>query len=311
MYALALSLLLLAPPQTSGAAWATVQALWLQALVAGDLERVAELHPAASIGPAAHARLLFGRPFQGARGVYVRVPPRDACAVPEVARALLFLAREVRRVHPGGPDMVVSDISRCGGGGRFPPHRTHQSGRDVDMRYYQVGVAPGLYDYIFVAPWNFDEARVWTLVEAVAAHELAEVVYIDVAHQKALHAYATEQLGYTREALEPILSWPRARRHMGSLVQHVPGHHNHMHIRFHAPLAVTMGRLFTVDTALALLRALDVHRTGKFDHVVRRGETLAMIAQTHEVRLPQLMAWNRLSKRSVLRPGDVVEVRKR
>ncbi len=310
MYALALTLLLLAPPHTGGAAWATVQVAWVHALTTTDPERVAVLHPAVSIGPAANGRLLFGRPYQGGEGIYVRVPPRHACTVPEVAWALGFLAREVRRQHPGGPDMVVSDISRCGGG-RFPPHRTHQSGRDVDMRYFQLGIARGFYDYIFVGPWNFDVARVWVMVETIHAHDLAEVVYIDVAHQKALHAYATEQLGYTREALGPIISWPHARRRLASLVQHMPGHHNHLHIRFRAPLAVAGGRLFTVDTALEFLRALDLSRTGKFDHVVRRGETLAMIANTHDVRLRQLMSWNRLSKRSVLRPGDVVEVRKR
>ena len=299
--------LLIAPPQTVAPTWAVAQAAWVPLLEAVDLDWVERLHPAASVGPAAHGRLLFGEPMQDAAGLYVRVPPRDSCTVPEVSWALRFLAARVRREHPGGPELVVGDISRCGGG-RFPPHRTHQSGRDVDLRYFLLGVAPGLYDYIFVTPTTFDVARVWTLVEAIHAHDLAEVVYIDVRHQRALHAYAKTQRGFTKLALDPILSWPRARRRAGALVQHMPGHHNHLHIRFKAPVATAAGRLFTSATARAFLRALDLHRTGKFDHVVRRGETLGMIAQAHRVDLGALMAWNRLSKRSVLRPGDVVEV---
>lgn len=302
--------LLFAPPATTGPAHAAVQALWSTALGGLPPPVVERLHPAASVGPAAFGRLLFGAPFEGGEGIYVRVPARHACAVPEVAHALRFLAARVRQEHPGGPDMVVSDISRCGGG-RFPPHRTHQSGRDVDMRYFQHGLPDLFYDYIFVDDDNFDVARVWTLVETINDHQLAQVVYMDVRHQKALHAYALTQRGYTREALKPILSWPRARRHLESLVQHVPGHHNHLHIRFHAPLAQAVGRLFTTRTAHALRQAMEVQRTGKLDHVVRRGETLGSIAEAHRVGLDQLMAWNQLNPRSVLRPGDVVEVRKR
>ena len=283
-------------------AWATTMELL-------DPEWVAFAHPAASIGPAAHGRLLFGDPMRPSRGVHVRVPPRDACTVPEVAAALRFLADVVQREHPGGPDLVVGDISQCGGG-RFPPHRTHQSGRDVDLRYYQLGVERGFHDYVFVNSTNFDTARVWSMVEAIHRHQLAEVVYIDYRHQRRLYRYARAQRGFSTAALRPILSMPRTRRDPDALVQHVPGHHNHLHIRFAAPLARLFGAAWAPGAARRFQRALALRRDGRYDHVVRSGETLAMIARRNSVHLSDLMSWNRLSKRAVLRPGDVLEVRR-
>ncbi len=47
-------------------------------------------------------------------------------------------------------------------------------------------------------------------------------------------------------------------------------------------------------------------------HIVRRGDTLSEIAESYNVGLSRLLAWNRLSRRSVIRPGQrlVVYTRK-
>ncbi len=43
---------------------------------------------------------------------------------------------------------------------------------------------------------------------------------------------------------------------------------------------------------------------------VRRGDTLSGIAKSHGVRLNDLMAWNSLHTRSVIRPGQSIAVRR-
>ncbi len=284
------------------------RAIWTALVTVLPAELVATLHPPAVVGRPSRGRLVEGIPFSPTPGVHRRVPANDACAVPEVVAHLRYLASEVRRIHPGGPDMVVGDIARCGGG-RFPPHRTHQNGRDVDLRYYQLGVAEGFYDYIFVNGTNFDTARVWALVETIYRQGLADDLLIDVRHQRRLYRYARGQRGLSAEEVEPILSWPRAPHRDDALVKHVRGHHNHLHIRFRTPISDLLGTLWTPQTADEWRRKLMFARTGRFDHVVQRGETLGTIAARHQVELDDLMAWNRLKKRSVLRPGQVVEIR--
>lgn len=54
----------------------------------------------------------------------------------ELVEAIVRAARAVARAHPGGV-AAVGDLSRAGGGGSVE-HKSHQSGRDVDIFYYAV-----------------------------------------------------------------------------------------------------------------------------------------------------------------------------
>ena len=43
-------------------------------------------------------------------------------------------------------------------------------------------------------------------------------------------------------------------------------------------------------------------------HVVKKGETFYSISQSYKVPLNELLAWNKKSHRSIIRPGDVIEI---
>lgn len=263
-------------------------------------------HPAAVIGRAGKGSLLFGVRMEPTDGIHLRNPD-EAWTVPEVIQALRDAHAAVQKAHPGGPDMVIGDISRRHGG-RFRPHRTHQNGLDVDLRYYLLGEQPADYKYRHVTGANFDTARVWALIAHFYTEGNTERILVDYRHQRRLYRYARDQLNLSPEQLEPILSYPKGRYRKDALVRHVRGHHNHIHIRFEAPLAHLVGSLYTPEAVSAAQRALDLAILGQYDYVVRRGDTLSGIAEANAVTVADLRQWNGLSERTRLRPGKIIKV---
>lgn len=286
------------------AEWAVTTLKDLRAAM--DPEWLIAIHPSASIGRAGHGRLLFPVQMPSTPGIYVR-DAEDAWTVPEVIVGLQAAHAAVAARHPDGPDMVVGDISRRNGG-RFPPHRSHQDGRDVDMRYFQLGEQHPEYKYRMVGPHNFDIPRNWTLLKFLYDNGLCDRIFVDYRHQRALYRYARRTLKMSKEQLKPILSYPHGRYRPSALVRHVRNHYGHIHIRFKAPLAKLAGAMWTRREAADFQRRVDLSRRGQFHYVVRRGDTLGHIAEVNQVKVRDLRRWNRLPRRATLRPGQVIKV---
>jgi len=169
----------------------------------------------------------------------------------ELVGALVRAARAVDRQVPGGL-AAIGDLSRRAGGASVE-HKSHQSGRDVDVFYYAVDdrgrpVVPGEAMLRFngdgravrwspprglaapsraVPAYRFDERRNWAFVRALITDPGAEVQWIFVQHQLAallLHEAASSGEDPTvlaRAALilrEPTDSEP---------------HDDHMHVRLY------------------------------------------------------------------------------
>jgi len=71
-------------------------------------------------------------PKQGV-GFYCRMPDQRRWALPETVMALTAAAARWFVKYPNGPRIVISDLSKKGGG-PFSPHKSHQYGLDVDIR---------------------------------------------------------------------------------------------------------------------------------------------------------------------------------
>lgn len=167
----------------------------------------------------------------------------------ELVEAVVRAARAVSRLAPGGT-AAVGDLSRRGGGPSVE-HRSHQSGRDVDVFFYAVNaagrpVAPGSVMLHFdrtgkatrwsppkgtVAPSKpvpdarFDARRNWAFVRALLQDPEIEVQWIFM--QKDLVARLLQQSIVDGD--DPAL---RAR---ASQIVRQPSdsevHDDHMHIR--------------------------------------------------------------------------------
>lgn len=261
--------------------------------------------PALSIGDSNKGRLLFGHKMQSAWGLKVMMS-EDSYTIPEVALNLYAINSFVRRIYPDGADLMVLDISQDGGG-RFKPHRTHQNGGDVDLRYYIKGVPPNDHEKRFVHPSKLDLKRTWAFLKILKHYDLAEVVFMDLSLQKVLHEYGLNKLKMSKGELSKFLSYPSKSRG-GALVKHVPNHYHHLHVRFKLGTSHQWWEGLNLKEAHELHTNYLRHRTGYFEHVVQSGETLGSIASFNRVRLKDLLKWNQMDENSIIRPGQALKV---
>jgi penicillin-insensitive murein endopeptidase len=163
----------------------------------------------------------------------------------ELVSLIVRVAATVDEQHPGGL-LGVADLS-AERGGKIAGHRSHQSGRDVDLVFYALDPAgspfppdqhmayyarSGIGHYAHapsftrdIAERYFDLARNWALVRALLTDSESEVEHIFVSSRvrRWLLDYA-EQLG------EPDHLLMRATRVLRK-PSGVDGHNDHMHVR--------------------------------------------------------------------------------
>jgi penicillin-insensitive murein endopeptidase len=156
-----------------------------------------------------------------------------------------LLTAVARRMQPQTPDvsLVVADLSGRGGGERIAFHRSHQSGRDVDLLYYMrdAGGQPMTPDamHVFNA-WaraadgtgiTVDVPRTWLLVKELITAPEAMVQWVFM-----YEPIASRLIDYARNTGEPDALIARARRALRQ-----PGdsarHDDHLHVRVYCSTA--------------------------------------------------------------------------
>lgn len=147
-----------------------------------------------SVGRHNRGRLLRSTEILGSAHVRLKNPTGDHHhGTAEMVAMLEHAAEHVWSRLPGAR-LNIGDISRERGG-RFRPHRSHQSGRDVDVGFYVHDGLGGVIDASrFVdfrsdgttghdPGWLFDDARNWALVEAFVTSTDAVVQYAFVSRE--------------------------------------------------------------------------------------------------------------------------------
>ena len=133
-------------------------------------------------------------------------------------------------VERGAPRVRVHDLS-LPSGGPIDDHVTHQSGRDVDITYYQTrGCGRDGCPLRDVSPSELDVRRQWRLLHHWLRRGEVEVIYIDRALQAPLYREA-QRRGATDAQLARWFQYPRTSA-SGAVIRHYPNHINHVHVRF-------------------------------------------------------------------------------
>jgi LysM repeat protein len=185
--------------------------------------------PSESVGRADRGSLVHG----------ITVPPHPGFVVRERARAymtqdaadqLLHAFDVLRDADPEAPRVEIRDASRAHGG-PLDQHRSHQSGRDVDVGYFQVRCG-STCAHRRLHPRDLDAARQWRLIQTWLREGAVEYIFIDHALQEPLYEAAREA-GATRAELSAWFQWPRAEDVRLGVIRHVPLHADHLHVRFH------------------------------------------------------------------------------
>jgi murein endopeptidase/LysM repeat protein len=177
----------------------------------------------------------IGPPFEGVLVNGVKLPdseyytlrlPRTAYgtthAVKQVQQAIVLF--EARSEYPR--PLVFGSMS-ARHGGPLTGHRSHQTGRDLDIN---IPLRPR-YPVGFAAEDRYvDWVALWHLVTALADTGQVIVIFFDYERQRLLDK-AARRAHASKEERQRILQWgrgPKAR----AVVSHSPGHTRHIHVRF-------------------------------------------------------------------------------
>jgi Penicillin-insensitive murein endopeptidase/LysM domain len=112
-------------------------------------------------------------------------------------------------------------------GGPIAGHRSHQSGRDVDLVLLRRPDAPA-WQPVRGSRVQWD--AMWQLVLALAEVDVM-VIFLDYEAQRRLYRAARAQ-GASAEQLAAVLQYPRGSKASRGLVRHASGHEHHLHVRF-------------------------------------------------------------------------------
>ena len=201
----------------------------LRAAVAAELAA----EPAPAVRPGG---ISVGRPHDGRLLNGVRVPeapghallyPGSAWGSTHAVRALLATLDAFRARSAYQRPLVLATMSRQRGR-RIAGHRSHQSGRDLDVRLL---LRDDLPDHLDPIPRRVDWAAVWELLLAFEATGATARVFLDYGVQRRLYRAAVAA-GADRAELRRLLQFPRGPRARRGLVRHSPGHDRHLHVRF-------------------------------------------------------------------------------
>lgn len=186
----------------------------------------------ASVGAPNRGRLLEAEPMPPHPGYYVRDPSRSFGTL-ETVLWMQDAVQEVLDRHPRSPRIRLHDVS-LREGGFMNGHRSHQSGRDVDISLYQRRCPDRLCPMRNMQPDELDVERTFTLLEHWLKNDRLEAVFLDYSLQAPLYEEGRRR-GYSRAQLSRWFQYPHGPAYPLGVVRHYPRHRDHAHVRFVCP----------------------------------------------------------------------------
>lgn len=217
----------------------------------------------------------------------MKTRPDRNYGTPEMLKAITDAVNLVHEAFPNTPPLIVGDLSRANGG-HFPPHRSHQTGRDADIGYYVKNMTPSTL--VKVNARTLDVARTWTFIHSLLSKNQVIYLFIDYGLQPPLYKYAKDVVGVPEHLLRKYFAYPRGRRAKGGIIQHLRGHANHIHARFFAPQTTAATTAYLKEYGNKHLSPMPVY------HTIKRGETIAKIARAYRIPWHKIKEMNRLTE---------------
>ncbi len=199
---------------------------------------------AAEHGHSGHAGQSVGQPWSGSLrdatrfpegdGYVIRRPQRSYGTHTTVAYTEMVIASE-RAAFPDRHVLAIGDFSQEGGGA-ISDHHSHQSGRDVDIGLFYLQ-KPDSYPRSFVHADedNLDCEATLGLVSRFAATADkdggVQMMFLDYDVQGLLYHWGLDH-GWSESTLDRMFQFGHGRGSLQGLVHHIPGHDNHLHVRF-------------------------------------------------------------------------------
>ena len=133
--------------------------------------------------------------------------------------------------------VILADISMQHGG-FFPPHKSHQAGRDIDI---WLPTLKGVYKTKYLGEGRsrprkplfpeIDWYATWGLVRALIKTDAVKYIFLDWSRQEYVYRAAVN-MGATEEELDEWIQWPRPKSSPKGIFRHSEAHLSHIHVRF-------------------------------------------------------------------------------
>lgn len=188
-------------------------------------------HNSRSIGKPNQGGLKNGKCIPKFGKGYIHVGEAN-CGTDETVTILMFAINEVLKEYPDTAPIVIGALSKPDGG-RHRPHKSHRSGRDVDIGFYRKDNRPQR-SFEPIHPSEVDWDKTFFLLANMIS--TGKVQYVFVNHSISPFLYeAAERMGYDEEQLSYLFQYPRGRKEKVGIIRHARGHTRHMHVRFVCP----------------------------------------------------------------------------
>ena len=156
--------------------------------------------------------------------------PTRGWGKPLLVETLRAAIHATQNQNPLMSKLVLGDLSKEGGG-CLPPHKSHRGGIDADVGYYMRGAHQRKWLGGATAE-TLDADRTWQLLRAFFSTGKLQFAFIDYHLQQAIYE-AGLRAGEPEEHLKSWIQWPRPMENdKETIVRHLGGHDNHMHVRF-------------------------------------------------------------------------------
>lgn len=203
--------------------------IWIETATNGSMDADTEVDAngrSQSIGKPTRGRILGLTPLPPRPDLYTVRNPNHSYASTHAIELIQSGMTAFRQSSGFTGEINMGDLSQKHGG-RFRPHHSHQSGRDVDIRLpLRTGLPPT------TIPERADQVDwdvAWKLVRAMLDTGQVVFVFLSSTRQKYLHAAAV-RAGTPVETLNDLIQYPRHAR--TAVIRHSRGHTKHVHVRF-------------------------------------------------------------------------------
>ena len=184
--------------------------------------------PARSSGSANGGHLANGCELPRSGPGYI-AHSRNRWGTDDAVGLVQWAAARVAALRPGSVPVVIRDLSDEDGG-RLRPHRSHQSGRDVDIGYFAANNET-LSGFVEMGAGNLDPDKTWLLIEALLSTGRVRYLFMDYEIQAVLVRWL-EDLDADPGLVERLFQYPAGPGVARGIIRHARGHADHFHVRF-------------------------------------------------------------------------------
>ncbi|MCB9716409.1 MAG: penicillin-insensitive murein endopeptidase [Myxococcales bacterium] len=188
-----------------------------------------EERPTRSIGSPNKGRLEHGLPMPEGPYWMLRDRRTRAFGATNAIDAMVTAFTRYGESYEDAPKVSVGEIS-ARRGGRAAPHKSHRTGRDVDLGYILTTELPEGSHWKRADESNFDAEKNWALIKALVDTGQVQSIFISTRLQRLLRPVARRELDEAE--LARYFRVPDGDPEQAPIISHEDGHRDHMHVRF-------------------------------------------------------------------------------